>query len=45
MDGCSELIISDVRVSDVGDYECRSVNRVAADVRNARIDVGCEHHN
>lgn len=38
--GCSELIISHVRVSDVGLYQCQSVNRVGADTKTANIDVG-----
>jgi len=40
--GCSELIISRVQVSDVGLYECRSVNRVGTQTRSAAVDVGCE---
>jgi len=40
--GCSELIIRRVTVSDVGLYQCQSVNGLGSDVQTATVDVGCE---
>lgn len=40
--GCSELIIRHVTVSDVGLYQCQSINGLGSDVQTATVDVGCE---
>jgi len=42
MAGCAELIISHLTVADAGIYQCRSANRVGADLRTASVDVGCQ---